>query len=230
MISYLAFILFQITSILCCDSNNNDHSLRLLSQASGALEAGNYSHYSLNDRGSFKLVLRSVEGDADLYMSINKHQRVDYTNYDLQSTTYGDDIIYINEHMHRPIYISVYAHPYYYATRFTLSQYEIDTKGTQRLSEFNDFYSDSYFHSANDEFKQIDDAMAKNEKSFYEHYESHHNQKHHDHRHHHSSIEKSVPVKFEEDVSLSSEESEAQESIFWSLFIHLLEFVAEVLL
>jgi hypothetical protein len=222
MFSSLVFLLNILFTPIYCNENT---VLRLISSTKGELETGNFSHYSLNDRGSFKLVLKSEEGDADLYVS-DKYQRVDYSNYDLQSTTYGDDVVYITKDMHRPVFISVYAHPYYFKTRFILYQYEINTNQSKFLHEFNNFHDNSIFDNANDEFKKIDDEKNADQKTYFEHYESYHNQKHQDHPETSDSFSNSNrPLEFEE-----NEIDNGKESILWSIFLHLLEFLAEVLL
>lgn len=66
----------------------------------------------------------SIEGDADLYVS-SASKFVDFNNYDLQSTTYGVDEVIIEKDMKRPIFISIYGHPYYPHSVYKLYQYSI---------------------------------------------------------------------------------------------------------
>ena len=80
-------------------------SVTLVSSVRGELEAGNYSHFSMHEDGNFKLVLISLEGDADIYVC-DKQRRCDYSNYDFQSITYGEDEVYITEKMKRPVSIA----------------------------------------------------------------------------------------------------------------------------
>lgn len=78
----------------------------------------------LNQKGYFKLVLISVEGDADIYVSTS-NKFADYSNCDLESTTYGIEELVIDRNMIRPIYISIFAHPYYSKTVYILEEYII---------------------------------------------------------------------------------------------------------
>ena len=78
----------------------------------------------VNDQGNFKLVLESVEGDADLYVS-SSTRFVDFSNYEWQSTTCGIDEILVSKDMRRPVYAAVYAHPHHFHTVYKLSQYAI---------------------------------------------------------------------------------------------------------
>lgn len=96
-------------------------------------------------------MLVSFEGDADLYVS-SKTQFVDYTNYELQSTTYGVDEVLLSHDMKRPVYISVYAHPYYVKSVYKLYQYAIPS---------NTFVDNEYNH--------FDNAKRQSESSYDDH-------------------------------------------------------------
>ena len=220
---------FILLSVASTESSSSNAALKLVSITKGELEAGNFSHYSLNDKGTFKLVLTSTEGDADIYVS-DKHSRVDYTNYDLQSTTYGDEIIFINSDMHRPIYISVYAHPYHYKAFFTLYQYEINTKLTSGFSEFNIFNDNAYFEIMNSEFSRIDNEKNAREQTYLEHF-SFHNERDQDHFKEQKKIETAKSAKKQAFQHSDNEaEGSGAGSFFASLLLHLVEFLAEVLL
>ena len=137
----------------------SNHVHRLVSTIKGEIEADNYSHYHLSERGNFKLVLVSLEGDADLYVaSSDKHHNADYSNYEAQSITYGNDEIFIPNDMKRPVSISVYAHPYYVKARYVLSIYlysrvdadvaAVSDQTTEDISYsdyLNTYLSNSYF-------------------------------------------------------------------------------------
>ena len=133
---------------------------RLVSTTKGELEAGNYSHYSLQDRGNFRIVLTSLEGDADLYAS-DKHNIVDSSNYEWQSLTYGEDEIFISENMQRPVAISVFAHPYYVKSVYVLKTYQIqmsdksyETMNTNSFENLNSNYPDEKYSFSNTDFDE----------------------------------------------------------------------------
>jgi hypothetical protein len=218
-----------------------ENNMRLVSKTTGQLGAGNFSHYSLTDRGTFKLVLVSEQGDADLYVS-DKHARVDFSNYDYQSITYGEDYVFVKDDMTRPVYISVYAHPYHYQTVFTLYQYEIDTRQRSHINEFTVFNDNAYFDAANDEFSRIDSEKNAREQTYAEHY-TFHNDRDQDHfkerKSGHGDHGAGQPSKkssgsgkspWANDDDDDNGGSEYKESFFFKLLLHLLEFVADILL
>lgn len=144
-------LVYFILAIFC--GNLNVQS-RLISSELGYLEAGNFSYYELAAKGKFKLVLESEQGDCDLYAS-DKAVLVDYVNYDLQSTTYGIDEILIEETMHRPVYIGVYAHPYYSFCKYTLNQFKVDS---------NEYYSYvEHVDSSKEELEEKKDEIETEE-------------------------------------------------------------------
>jgi hypothetical protein len=105
----------------------------------GELEAGNYTHYELRGRGPFRVVLSSLEGDCDLYAS-DSTPRVDFSNYDLQSVTCGDDEIYVDKSFKRPLYVSVYAHPNYLTCKYSLSVYRVAVEDEPSQASYADNY------------------------------------------------------------------------------------------
>lgn len=95
---------------------------KLISSEFGEIESGNFVYYKYPNKLNFKLELESFSGDCDLYISDRFHD-VNYSNYDLQSTTCGKDEIFIDGELKRPIYAAVYAHPYYSSCKYTLNQF-----------------------------------------------------------------------------------------------------------
>jgi hypothetical protein len=227
-----SFVLCLSMILLCrayASASDSHTHFRLVTKTVGVLGAGNFSHYSLGDRGTFKLVLISNEGDADLYVS-DKHPRVDFSNYDYQSTTYGEDIVYITEDMDRPVYVSVYAHPYYHQTAFTLYQYEINTKQKSFINELDILSNNAYFEFANDEFSRIDNEKNAREQTYSEHYD-HHNDQGHSREKKSSRYDESVEKKAFQGRQIEDEEDENYpNSFFFKLLIHLIEFIADILL
>merc|ERR1719391_1642175 len=64
----------------------------LLHVVQGHIGAGNYSYLRLNHDGRIILHMRSLKGDADLYVS-DKTLRPSYDTYKLQSATCGQDVV-----------------------------------------------------------------------------------------------------------------------------------------
>jgi len=84
----------------------------LLQQFTGQVDGGNYTYYILHQVGVINIVLRSVEGDADLYCSdATLEPTFDPNTHFLQSTTCGIDWVTIPRTFKRPVGIGVYGHP-----------------------------------------------------------------------------------------------------------------------
>lgn len=184
---------------------NSTITAQLVTTIHGELEAGNYSHYSLHENGNFKLVLQSLQGDADLYVS-DKQRRVDFSNYDWQSITYGIDEVYITDSMTRPVAISVYAHPYYPKSVYTMRTYSIysndknyETHSLESNEKFKEFYHKNMLKdgSSRDSLK---DHSAHSTKERYE-------------------------------TNFHDQDTENEnESMLWTILIHLLKLIAEIVL
>ena len=146
---YLFFVIQLIN--LPCNVSSLSPQIKKLNRRSSSkeeLETGTYAHYSFEDRGNFRIVLTSLEGDADLYAS-DKHKIVDSSNYEWQSLTYGEDEIFISENMQRPVAISVFAHPYYIKSVYEIKVFQIqmsdtsyETINTNSFENLNLFFSE----------------------------------------------------------------------------------------
>ncbi|XP_051174359.1 UPF0669 protein C6orf120 homolog [Leptopilina boulardi] len=98
----------------------------LLHSVQDDVAGDSYKYYSLMYEGVVKIQLISETGDADIYVSqITAKPTYESNNYCLQSTTCGEDIIYIPQSFKRPVSIGVYGHPSHENSRFTLSVFQI---------------------------------------------------------------------------------------------------------
>ncbi|EZA56135.1 hypothetical protein X777_03467, partial [Ooceraea biroi] len=67
-----------------------------------------------------------ITGDADLYASqTTTKPTYEPDHYCLQSTTCGEDIIFIPKSFKRPVSIGVYGHPSHEISKYTLSVFEV---------------------------------------------------------------------------------------------------------
>jgi len=76
--------------------------LQLISSFQGLVGAGNSSYFTLHEDGRIKLEVTTVEGDADLYVC-EKQRKCDWSNYYLQSITYGLDEVVVEKALKRPV-------------------------------------------------------------------------------------------------------------------------------
>ena len=185
-------------------------SIELVSSSKGTIEAGNYTYYYINEKGTFKLVLISLKGDCDLYVS-DKHRLVTFENYDYQSITYGNDILWLTEDMKRPISIGVYAHPYYVDSTFVLNKYKItfDSNSgnndyshiSEENNDLNNKYDEDQFESNNRD-QYGDDGHNKNNEN----------------------KNRDSGDDWYEDASGNGDDDDGGgQSFLWSLFLHLIQ-------
>ena len=80
--------------------------------------SGNYTYYSLTEHGDITIILLSLIGDADVYVS--QQPQPTALDYELSSTTYGPDVVTVTADMERPCGVGVYGH-----IRKELSKYRL---------------------------------------------------------------------------------------------------------
>lgn len=85
----------------------------------GEIGAGNFTYFTLKKEGEVTLILDSMKGDADMYIS-QQNLKPDFDDYDLNSVTCGEDVITIPSFYKRPIGISVYGHVYAPISKYTM--------------------------------------------------------------------------------------------------------------
>uniref|UniRef100_A0A3B3C6N8 Chromosome 6 open reading frame 120 n=1 Tax=Oryzias melastigma TaxID=30732 RepID=A0A3B3C6N8_ORYME len=73
----------------------------LLHVVQGHIGAGNYSYLRLNHDGRIILHMKSLKGDADLYVS-DKTLHPNFDTYKLQSVTCGHDVVVVPGDFSRP--------------------------------------------------------------------------------------------------------------------------------
>ncbi|CAL9700983.1 unnamed protein product [Knipowitschia caucasica] len=98
----------------------------LLHVVQGQVGAGNYSYLRLNHDGRIVLHMRSLRGDADLYVS-DKTLRPSFDTYRLQSVTCGQDVVVVPGDFARPVGIGIYGHPSYQESEFEMRVFLDDT-------------------------------------------------------------------------------------------------------
>lgn len=91
----------------------------LLHVVQGHIGAGNYSYLRLNHDGRIILHMKSLKGDADLYVS-DKTLHPNFDTYKLQSVTCGHDVVVVPGDFSRPVGIGIYGHPSYLESEFEM--------------------------------------------------------------------------------------------------------------
>lgn len=146
MISFRYTFILLLFHICQCEAQN------VLASFTAEVGAGNYSYYKLEEAGDVTLILSSIEGDADLYIS-ESTIHPDYINYDISSATCGKDIVTIPSTFKRPTGIGVYGHVHSRISKYKLVAVlnyttASDTfKGTIDVEYLNEDGSGSFFSS-----------------------------------------------------------------------------------
>ncbi|XP_023229500.1 UPF0669 protein v1g209471-like [Centruroides sculpturatus] len=105
----------------------------------GKVGAGNYSYYTLSREGSITIILNTLQGDSDLYISDHtKQPTFEIENHNLQSVTCGLDRIDVPFEFKRPIIIGVYGHP---SQDFSI--YELEVIVDDSPEEYKDYSTEN---------------------------------------------------------------------------------------
>ncbi|KAJ6216544.1 hypothetical protein RDWZM_007701 [Blomia tropicalis] len=113
----------------------------------GEVSKEQFSYYLVNRREDMVLNLSSITGDCDLYVRqalkfgenpLNPNTETD--SYDLQSTTCGEDLIFIDNDFIRPFSIGIYAHPSHHLCLFRLMIVGLKTQQieSEKLSTYEE--------------------------------------------------------------------------------------------
>ncbi len=103
----------------------------------GEIGAGNLTYFTLKKDGDVTLILESEEGDADIYVS-QDNLKPDFDDYDLKSTTCGEDVVTIPSYYKRPIGISVFGHVYAPLTKYTMKVLMDYSGGEENERQYNE--------------------------------------------------------------------------------------------
>ncbi|VDK41763.1 unnamed protein product [Anisakis simplex] len=78
----------------------------------GELAATNWSYFDLKWEGRLRIILESVIGDADLYLSYTrKRPGIKVHEHDMLSMTCGLDVLDVPQSVKRPLHLGIYGHP-----------------------------------------------------------------------------------------------------------------------
>ncbi|XP_078000756.1 UPF0669 protein v1g209471-like [Glandiceps talaboti] len=86
----------------------------------GTIGSGNFTYYRLSREGDLSIVLDTLKGDADIYIS-QTNMNPDYDDYDLKAASCGQDRVEIPKDFKRPIGVGVYGHVYFFSSDYRLS-------------------------------------------------------------------------------------------------------------
>ncbi|XP_008996740.4 UPF0669 protein C6orf120 homolog [Callithrix jacchus] len=118
----------------CSDEEEVPEEWVLLHVVQGQIGPGNYRYLRLNHEGKIVLRMRSLKGDADLYVSASS-LNPSFDDYELQSATCGPDAVSIPAHFRRPVGIGVYGHPSHLESEFEMKVYYDSTVAQHPFDE-----------------------------------------------------------------------------------------------
>ena len=105
----VAFFLFLCRTE---SSSPEDDEGEVLFSTHGRVGGGNYTYYTLTDEAPVSLVLDSIQGDADLYVSdVVSKPSFDLSEHWAASVTCGQDQVDLPRTVKRPVHVAVYGHP-----------------------------------------------------------------------------------------------------------------------
>lgn len=123
----------------------SESCLQLLS---GQVGGGNYTYYRLSHEGDVTLILHSIRGDVDVYVSQDTLQPTyELDSHDLQSVTCGDDRVDIPASFKRPVGIGIYGHPSHEISHYQLCVNFLSVLDTPSYYYDYDSYLDDSGHS-----------------------------------------------------------------------------------
>ncbi|KAM4041177.1 UPF0669 protein C6orf120 homolog isoform 2-T4 [Anomaloglossus baeobatrachus] len=116
------FVLSTLAYVECFTDDEIPDEWMLLHVVQGQIFGGNYSYLRLSHEGRIILKMKSLKGDADIYISTLVLSPT-FDEYELQSTTCGLDVLIIPDNFNRPVGIGIYGHPFYLESEFELKVY-----------------------------------------------------------------------------------------------------------
>ncbi|EFA04962.1 UPF0669 protein v1g209471 [Tribolium castaneum] len=103
----------------------------------GEVNGQEFVYYKIMHPGNLLLVLESLEGDADVYVSEKTPSPTYHPDaYDFHSATCGTDSVTIPRTMRRPMAVGIYG--YSASSKYTLEVFQLPSDGDNNLFEEDD--------------------------------------------------------------------------------------------
>lgn len=129
-----ALLLLVLAAAAAPEDDGVPDEWALLHVVQGQVGAGNYSYLRLNHEGRVALRVRSMRGDADLYVS-DSTLHPSFDDYALQAATCGLDVVLVPAHFQRPVGIGVYGHPSHRESEFEMRVYLVHSAESQPFAD-----------------------------------------------------------------------------------------------
>lgn len=129
------------------------HSYKVLSQQTGTALTSEYTYFSLNNHMSnpVAVILKSLQGDCDLYLSQQSTtKRPTFKKHDISSTTCGVDHVVTTPSLKYPLYVGVFGYPSGQDCEFQVEIIQLDVDMESGESDTYVFDIDSYVGTGKD--------------------------------------------------------------------------------
>jgi len=140
----------------------------------GEVEYENFTYFIVKIKDDILLNLTSLVGDCDLYVSQARRDgenppspSIDTFSYDLQSSTCGQDVLFIGKDIMRPFSVGIYAHPSYSHCLFSLEIISTRPTDADYDSEIfsQEIHEDEPSHEASQEGHRADHNQKRHTQS-----------------------------------------------------------------
>ena len=125
----------------------NANAEQIIHSFGGQIGAANYTYYKLSREGSLALILETLKGDADIYIS-DKTLLPTFEDFELHSTTCGEDRVDIPADFSRPIGVGVYGHPSHEQSIYRLSVVIDNDNVFERMTRITPEHERTKFHKS----------------------------------------------------------------------------------
>ncbi|KAJ3620742.1 hypothetical protein MTP99_004667 [Tenebrio molitor] len=107
----------------------------------GEVNGQEFIYYKIMHPGNLLLVLESLEGDADIYVSEKTPSPTYHPDtYDFHSATCGTDAVTITKNLKRPMAVGIYGYSAY--NKFTIEVYQLPDSENMNYYDEDDNYKE----------------------------------------------------------------------------------------
>ena len=145
-------------SLLCVlFTSLRSNGYTLLKQQTGFVAPGDTTYFSLTHQfySPLVIVLKSLQGDCDIYLSQQTTtKRPTFKKHDLSSTTCGTDYVITTPSLKYPLYIGVFAYPSEWECEFQVDIVQLDIALDTFDSEIGIEFDIEAYVKSNEEVKE----------------------------------------------------------------------------
>ena len=202
--SLLAVLVIEVAAMLHFTSG-----YEVLQTRTDTIAAENYTYYRISRPGRLLIEVKSLQGDADLYISAS-NLKPSFVDYEMKSASCGFDFVEVPESYERPFGVGVYGHFVHEETKYEISVILLPSLQELDYEQLTQHYYD--FEAADHMFMNYEasDYMYRDIKP---------------------SLSKSSKVENQvHNVDTLDDDDESVGSILWQILLTVLKVIFEVIL